>query len=332
MGSTNPSAALAAMAASAAEPPRARICAPACDASGWLVATMPSRLMTIERAWERSAACAAVSPTSSPISSPKCRAEIGGRYNMRRIVTRPWAAVIAQKSLPFARQAAGPASVGSTMTASPPAGRDVGYAAYTPGVLQFYDLLVHGVSNRWAWRCPTTSLTALYEQRLADPHLDVGVGTGYFLDRARLSVQRPRITLLDPNQHCLDAAARRIARYQPQCVLADALEPLPAIGPFASIGLLYVLHCLPGTMAAKAVIFDRLKPLLATGGTLFGATIVDDGVGANGAARALMAFYNWKGIFSNRSDTQRNLEAELRRRFERVETTRRGCVVLFAAG
>ncbi len=54
MGSTTPMAASAAIAASTAEPPRARICAPACAASVWLVATMPSRVITIDRAWLRS--------------------------------------------------------------------------------------------------------------------------------------------------------------------------------------------------------------------------------------------------------------------------------------
>src|SRR5689334_16595670 len=41
--------ALAAIAASTALPPRWRICVPACDASGWLVATMPSVVATFER-------------------------------------------------------------------------------------------------------------------------------------------------------------------------------------------------------------------------------------------------------------------------------------------
>lgn len=28
-----------------------------------------------------------------------------------------------------------------------------GQAVYTPRVLKIYDLLVHGVSNPWVWRC-----------------------------------------------------------------------------------------------------------------------------------------------------------------------------------
>ena len=49
IGSTTASTALAAMAASTADPPLARICAAACEASVWLVAAMPCCVITIER-------------------------------------------------------------------------------------------------------------------------------------------------------------------------------------------------------------------------------------------------------------------------------------------
>jgi len=42
------------MAASTAEPPRANICAPACDASVWLAAAMPRDEIVMERACHRS--------------------------------------------------------------------------------------------------------------------------------------------------------------------------------------------------------------------------------------------------------------------------------------
>ena len=55
IGSTTPITALAAIAASAADPPRASTCAPACEASVWFVATIPWRVITIERACARPA-------------------------------------------------------------------------------------------------------------------------------------------------------------------------------------------------------------------------------------------------------------------------------------
>ena len=49
IGSTTPSTALTAIAESAADPPRARICAPACAARVWLAAAMPCCEITIDR-------------------------------------------------------------------------------------------------------------------------------------------------------------------------------------------------------------------------------------------------------------------------------------------
>jgi hypothetical protein len=54
MGSTRPSKALAAMAASMADPPRANTWAAAWEASVWLVAAIPCLEITMDRAWERS--------------------------------------------------------------------------------------------------------------------------------------------------------------------------------------------------------------------------------------------------------------------------------------
>jgi hypothetical protein len=102
-------------------------------------------------------------------------------------------------------------------------------------------------------------------------------------------------------------------------------------GPFDSVGLSYLLHCLPGTMGEKAVVFDRLKPVLAPGARIFGATIVQGDAPRSAVARALMAAYNRKGVFSNRADTAVVLAEALHARFTDVAATRRGAVALFEA-
>lgn len=218
----------------------------------------------------------------------------------------------------------------------PLADHAAGYKTYSRRVLSIYDIVVLGISNRWIWRCPTALLERLYRDNLADTHLDIGVGTGYFLDNVPFPAEKPQITLLDPNSNCLDEAANRITRYQPKTVVGDALLPLPDMGRFGSIGLNYVLHCLPGTMAEKTVIFDHVIPHLEPNGVLFGSTIVhDDGVQGEAPrsflARRLMAAYNAKGIFGNEQDTQAGLLQALEARFGDVKTSRHGCVVLFEA-
>ena len=85
---------------------------------------------------------------------------------------------------------------------------EAGQAVYSPIVLRTYDWIVLGFSNRFLWRCPTTELCRLYDRNVSDCHLDVGVSTGYFLDKAKWPVAKPAITLLDLNSNCLTAASR----------------------------------------------------------------------------------------------------------------------------
>lgn len=208
---------------------------------------------------------------------------------------------------------------------------DAGQAIYSPAVLRNYDWMVLGLSNRLLWRCPTAELRRLYDRNVSDRHLDIGVGTGYFLDKARWPVPKPAITLLDLNPNCLAAASRRIRRFAPQTIRANILEPLPPLEPFRSAGLCYLLHCVPGTMPEKAAAFDHISALLAPGARLFGATIVQGSLPRSGLAQAFMDLYNRKGLFSNAGDTIEDLDAALRQRFRDVRVESRGTVVLFEA-
>ncbi len=207
-----------------------------------------------------------------------------------------------------------------------------GQAVYTPFTLNVYDYVVLGFSNRFLWRCPTSKLEAMYDRNVSDDHLDVGVGTGYFLDKATWPVEQPQITLLDLNANSLEAASRRIGRYKPETFAANVFEPLPTGRKYRSVGLCYLLHCLPGAMAEKApAVFDNVIEVTEAGGRIFGATILQGDAQRSVAAQALMNFYNRKGIFSNSSDTFAALENVLRERFEKFTTRRHGAVVIFEA-
>ncbi|HUU66060.1 MAG TPA: class I SAM-dependent methyltransferase [Methyloceanibacter sp.] len=203
------------------------------------------------------------------------------------------------------------------------------HAVYTPFALAFYDVVVHGLSNRFAWRCPTKRLLDLYAANLSPNHLEAGAGTGLFLDRA--GVDFDRLVLLDINEHCLKRAGRRLARFELTLRQANLLAPLEPTEPFDSIGLTYVLHCLPGAMSEKLAVLDHLRPAMAEGAVLFGATILGRGVRVNGPARALLDIYNAKGVFDNREDDLETLTDGLRRRFATVDIDRQGCVALFRA-
>lgn len=59
---------------------------------------------------------------------------------------------------------------------------DDGAKIYTPLTLKLYDWWVLGVSNRLAWGCPTKEhLLPHFLEHLGNNHLDIGVGTGFYL-------------------------------------------------------------------------------------------------------------------------------------------------------
>lgn len=206
-----------------------------------------------------------------------------------------------------------------------------GAAVYSPFTLALYDAWVLGISNRYAWRCPTKEvLLPFFRANAGLRHLDIGVGTGYYLANAQLSADT-QITLLDLNPSSLEAARRRIDRPGTRTLQHDVMTPIPGDELFDSISLFYLLHCLPGPLDAKAAIFGTLKHNLQPGGVLFGATILGDEAGHNGFGRKLMAVYNKKGIFGNRGDTQLGFEAHLRQHFRDVTLKREGKVLLFRA-
>lgn len=205
-----------------------------------------------------------------------------------------------------------------------------GAAVYSKPVLSVYDLFVLGFSNRFAWKCPSRRILDFYNEHVSADHLDVGVGTGYFLDKCRFPSPTPAIALADLNPNSLQRTAKRLRRYHPVTYVANVLEPLP-IEParFDSVGLNYLLHCLPGDMRSKSVVFRNLKPLLRPGGVVFGTTILGRGVPRNAFARTLMHIYNARGIFGNAGDSRADLETILKENFPDSRVHVVGCVAFF---
>lgn len=206
-----------------------------------------------------------------------------------------------------------------------------GQAIYGKRVLAGYDFVVLGVSNRFIWKCPTRRLLAHYDKYITANHLDVGVGTGYFLDNCHFASPTPRVALLDMNQNALDWAARRITRYRPETFLRNVLEAISIdAAKFDSVGVNYLLHCLPGSIESKAMAFDHLKTLMNPDAVLFGSTLLQGGVTRSWFARRLMDVYNRKGIFSNQHDNLDGLTRALTQRFREVSVEAIGSAALFS--
>jgi SAM-dependent methyltransferase len=204
-----------------------------------------------------------------------------------------------------------------------------GSRVYTKSTLSIYDISVLWFSNLFVWKCPTPLILDFYNRYISDNHLDVGVGTGYFLDKCRFPSATPQVTLVDLNASSLQKAAERIGRYRPTVHLADILQPLPITSTFDSIGLSYLLHCLPGTMLSKEKVFQNLKPVLNSGGVIFGTTILGKDAPHGFLAKRFLKIYNRSKIFTNTEDSYADLETILARNFQEHSLHTVGCVAFF---
>jgi len=195
--------------------------------------------------------------------------------------------------------------------------------------LPIYDVIVLWLSNSFIWKCPSKHILDFYNTHISANHLDVGVGSGYFLDKCQFPSATPHVVLADLNPDCLRVTARRIKSYQPGTVTVNLIEPLGITTTFDSIGINYVLHCLPGTMADKSIVFKNLQHVLNRGGKVFGTTILGQGVERSAAAQALMRYYNSKRLFSNHDDSRIELERILDKNFATYSVHTQGCVAFF---
>ncbi len=188
-----------------------------------------------------------------------------------------------------------------------------GVKVYTPTALKLYDWWVLNISNRYAWRCDTDKyLLPHFKNNLGENHMDIGVGTGFYLKRALANINK--IALTDLNINSLDYAKKNIVDNKlTYCLQHDIYHKFSNEfnSSFDSISLFYLLHCLPGTMEGKKKVIENISKILTEKGVLYGATILGADVEHNFFGNKLMSVYNKKGIFSNYSDSADALEKVL---------------------
>lgn len=207
-----------------------------------------------------------------------------------------------------------------------------GQAVYRTSFLRIYDLFVVGFSNRVIYRCPSRRFVELYDRYAGRRHLDLGPGTGYFLSHCKWPDGPPELTLADLNPDVLRYCAHRLRQHQPSLVQADLLQPLPLPDDaFDSVGLNFLLHCMPGPMREKGRIFGEAARLLRPGGVLFGSTVIQEGGNHWWLARSAMRVYNKNGILSNTEDSLDSLRTALSAAFDDYSVDVRGSVAVFTA-
>jgi SAM-dependent methyltransferase len=205
-----------------------------------------------------------------------------------------------------------------------------GYRGYNRFMLTIYDPWVLGFTTRALWKVPVPLGIERYRQNLGQRHLDVGPGTGYFLEKASPPAGT-EITLLDPNPNVLARCSRRLAAMNPMTVQASVMEPLPVDPTFDSAALSFVIHCLRGPMSNKAAAIRNIAAVLKPEGVLFGGTILGLEEHHTPQARLFLKGANKLGDFDNLGDTADGLREILEESFQEVEVEVVGSAAMFTA-
>ncbi len=203
------------------------------------------------------------------------------------------------------------------------------YGALT---LPLYDTAVLNIAVPYGWGVPLSHERSMYDRLLSRRHLDIGVATGYFIRRTLRDHTGPQhITLMDLNENATRYAAEKLKRFDVVQTVGDALQPFPVRGPFDSIAMFHLLHCMPGTIAEKAIAFDHAIDVLAPGGVCFGASVTPAGRSLNPFGRAVLAGSNRSGALNNAHDDHDALRAEIEHRFTNTKIECHGVMTLWEA-
>lgn len=207
-----------------------------------------------------------------------------------------------------------------------------GVRIYSKLLLGFYDVLIMRILTPYVWRCHARHYLQLYREQMSSNHADIGVGSGYCLQRCHYQPGEVRIALIDLQQNCLDYTKQRLARYQPETYQRDASQSIHIdADAFDSIALGGILHCMPGDLRDKGSVFDALQPISHAQTRVFGYTILNKDVRKTWLSRSVFYVLHKLKVINGIDDSAQHLNVELKKRFARSCVKVIGQVAIFSA-
>lgn len=202
-----------------------------------------------------------------------------------------------------------------------------GQKVYSKAVLKIYNFWVLFFNNRFLWKCKTSNLVNLYSKNITANHLDIGVGSGYLLNKVRDKLSK--VTLMDLNPTCLDYVENKLKDKEISKLKTDILVDVPEAfhNQFDSIGANYLIHCLPDN-DNKDMVFKNISKMLKSTGVAFGSTIINEY--DSKMASSVANKFNEKGIFDNSGDTYEKIEKYIKENFQNYDIYKIGSVCIFS--
>ncbi|AJI56648.1 methyltransferase small domain protein [Francisella philomiragia] len=201
-----------------------------------------------------------------------------------------------------------------------------GQKVYSKLVLKLYNFVVLFFNNTFLWKCKTSQLLQLYKDNVSHNHLDIGVGSGYYLKNVKDRLSK--VALMDLNPNCLEYVKnvlkdKEVSTYQVD-ILKDVAEEFYA--KYESISCNYLIHCLPDN-GNKEKVFENIAKMLSKDGVAFGSTIINDY--SSKLAIKVANKFNAKGVFDNKNDTYESIEKYIKNNFAEYTIKQIGSVCVY---
>ncbi|API86325.1 class I SAM-dependent methyltransferase [Francisella uliginis] len=201
-----------------------------------------------------------------------------------------------------------------------------GQKIYTRITLRLYNFVVLFFNNTFVWRCKTAKLLKLYSDNVSLNHLDIGVGSGYYLNK--LHTKLKKVTLMDLNLDCLRYVKNLLKNKDVSIYQVDILEDIEEkfFSKFDSISCNYLIHCLPDN-GSKEIVFKNIAKMFKSDGVAFGSTIINEY--DSKLAIKIANKFNSKGIFDNVNDSYESIEKYISNNFEKYSVKKIGSVCVY---
>ena len=139
-------------------------------------------------------------------------------------------------------------------------------------LLNNYDYFVNNLNCKYVWKCNQNIIKDLYKNNLSKNHIEIGPGTGYFLKQNQFD----SLYLIDINNDILNDSFKNLKNNSKKIVKINKnifnKNNQLKINNVNSIGLSYVLHCVPNTLDIS--LNYLVNNLNKKDVTLFGSTVI----------------------------------------------------------
>ena len=188
-----------------------------------------------------------------------------------------------------------------------------------------YDYFVNNLNCKYVWGCDSQNISYLYKANLTKNHLEIGPGTGFFLkdnNFKNLHLMDVNNDILFTSKENLKDNCKNISIYNHNIFK----EKNRMYMDVQSIGLSYVLHCVPGNLSES---LNNLSNNITSDNRVkvFGSTVIlnDNKLISN----LEINFLNNFGIFNNKSHNYNDLNEFISDKKGKLYTINNVCIFEF---